>query len=453
MDQEIKFCTTADGVSIAYATLGSGPPLVYVCGWPGNLAIEWEHPFAREFIQSFATEFTLVRYDMRNTGLSQQTRDDISLDALVLDLEAVVDHLDLQQFSLMSLGLLAGPVAFTYAGKHPDRVSRVVALGPFLRGTSIITEQQYRALSDYAAAFGRIAGPDDFRDPERHGIDQATVKEASAIHEAGAPPAILPSLLETLFRTDLTDAVEHLETPVLVMHGSGDGRVPLEATRQVASRLKNVQFVPYEGSGAAPWADTEFLLPQIFKFLGAPPPKIAPKRRQTEAAGMVSILFTDMESSTALTQRLGDAAAQDIRRAHNDIVRVALSEHGGSEVKHTGDGIMASFTTASSALESAIAIQQGVAAHVEQHPDSPLAVYIGLNAGEPIAEEQDLFGTSVDLAARICDQAQPGQILASDVVRQLAAGKQFLFADLGETALRGFEDPVKLWEVRWREQA
>ena len=90
--------------------------------------------------------------------------------------------------------------------------------------------------------------------------------------------------------------------------------------------------------------------------------------------------------------------------------------------------------------------------------DSPLGVYIGLNAGEPIAEDDpdgrvDLFGTSVNLAARICDHADAGQILAANVVRELAAGKQFLFADLGETALRGFEDPIKLWELRWQEEA
>ena len=109
-------------------------------------------------------------------------------------------------------------------------------------------------------------------------------------------------------------------------------------------------------------------------------------------------------------------------------------------------------TVEAAALDAAIAIQRGVAAHKETHPDSPLAVYIGLNSGEPIAEDDDLFGTSINLAARICDHAAAGQILVANVVRELSAGKQFLFSDLGETALRGFEDPVKLWEVRWREQ-
>ena len=168
-------------------------------------------------------------------------------------------------------------------------------------------------------------------------------------------------------------------------------------------------------------------------------------------ADVHTILFTDMASSTALTEQLGDAGAQEVRRAHNEIVRGALSANGGNEIKHTGDGIMASFATASSALDSAIAIQRGVAAHKQEYPDSRLGVYVGLNAGEPIAEDDDLFGTSVNLAARICDHAEAGQILAANVVRELAAGKQFLFADLGETELRGFEDPVRLYEVRWRE--
>ena len=93
----------------------------------------------------------------------------------------------------------------------------------------------------------------------------------------------------------------------------------------------------------------------------------------------------------------------------------------------------------------------GVAAHVQEHPNDPLGVYVGLNAGEPIEEDEDLFGTSVDLAARICDRAEAGQILVSNVVRELVAGKGFLFADTGEQALRGFEDPVRLYEVRWQE--
>jgi adenylate cyclase len=167
-------------------------------------------------------------------------------------------------------------------------------------------------------------------------------------------------------------------------------------------------------------------------------------------ADVHTILITDMEGSTTLTQRLGDAKAQDVLRIHNAIIRDALKAREGSETKHTGDGIMASFASASRALESAIAIQRALSQHNES-ADEPIRVRIGLNAGEPVAEDEDLFGTAVQLAARICAHAQPGQILASNVVQELAAGKKFLFSDRGETTLRGFDDPVHLYEVHWRE--
>ncbi len=96
-------------------------------------------------------------------------------------------------------------------------------------------------------------------------------------------------------------------------------------------------------------------------------------------------------------------------------------------------------------------MQRAFAVHSESAAE-PIRVRIGLNAGEPIAEEKDLYGTAVQLAARICAHAEPGQILAPIVVRELAAGKQFLFADQGEVALRGFDEPVRLYEVRWREE-
>ena len=220
--------------------------------------------------------------------------------------------------------------------------------------------------------------------------------------------------------------------------------VPLAAGRAVAALLPNARLVAVDGDaehyyqGHQQWIDT------VLKFLDEGRGEKG-EAQPSATSALVTILFTDMQSSTALTQRLGDAKAQEVRRAHNDIVRSALSANGGSEIKHTGDGIMASFPSTSGALECAIAIQRGVEEHKQEHPDSPLGIYIGLNAGEPIAEDDDLFGTSINLAARICDHAERGQILASNVIRELAAGKDFLFSDLGETELRGFEDPVKLW--------
>ena len=170
---------------------------------------------------------------------------------------------------------------------------------------------------------------------------------------------------------------------------------------------------------------------------------------RSTSQGLLTILFTDLEGSTAMTQRLGDARAQDVLHVHNSIVRAALNRLEGSEIKHTGDGIMASFASATRGLECAVAIQRALAAHNASAPDSVIHVRIGLNAGEPVAEDSDLFGTAVQIAARVCEHAQPDQILVSNVVRELASGKGFLFSDRGDSVLRGFEDPVRLFEVRW----
>ncbi len=161
------------------------------------------------------------------------------------------------------------------------------------------------------------------------------------------------------------------------------------------------------------------------------------------------MLFTDVEGSTALTQRLGDARARELLRDHERIVREALKSHGGAEVKTMGDGFMASFSSATKALECAIAMQRAFAEHNES-AEEPIRVRVGMNAGEPIAEDEDLYGTAVNEAARITATAKGGEILVSDVVRQLVKGKDFAFSDRGESTLRGFDEPVRLYEVRWK---
>jgi class 3 adenylate cyclase len=152
-----------------------------------------------------------------------------------------------------------------------------------------------------------------------------------------------------------------------------------------------------------------------------------------------------------MMQRLGDDKGRAVLREHERITREALKAHGGTEVKTMGDGFMACFSSATRALECAIAMQRAFADHNES-AEEQIRVRIGLNAGEPIAEDQDLFGTAVIMAARIAAKAEGGEILASNVVRELLAGKGFLFSDRGDVILRGFEDPVRLYDVRWGEE-
>lgn len=164
---------------------------------------------------------------------------------------------------------------------------------------------------------------------------------------------------------------------------------------------------------------------------------------------IITVMFTDMVGSTDLTQERGDAAAQEIVRRHNTIVRVALSQFGGKEIKHTGDGIMASFPSAADACEATVQIQKQVAAYNAKSPGNELHLRIGLNAGEPIQEEDDLFGTTVQLSARVCAATQTDQILCTGVVKELASGRALDFASAGEHKLKGFKDMMTLWEIRY----
>lgn len=164
-----------------------------------------------------------------------------------------------------------------------------------------------------------------------------------------------------------------------------------------------------------------------------------------------TILFTDMKGSTTLTSQLGDAKAMELLRTHNTMVRAALQAHGGHEVKHTGDGFMASFASVSRAVECAIAILKAFDSYNRQNPDTAIHLRIGLSAGEPVAENQDLFGATVQLAARLCDRAQADKILVSGVVRELCLGKKLPFKDQGKRALKGFDRSVHVYEVEWSE--
>jgi class 3 adenylate cyclase len=153
-----------------------------------------------------------------------------------------------------------------------------------------------------------------------------------------------------------------------------------------------------------------------------------------------------------MLQRLGDDAWRAVLRDHERITRELLRAHGGTEVKTMGDGFMASFDSATSAVECAIDLQRAFAAWNEGDgaKAASLHVRVGLNAGEPIEEDDDLFVTAVTMAARIMAQGAGGEILVSEVVRALVAGKGFVFEDRGEFAMKGFDDAVRLYEVRWR---
>jgi class 3 adenylate cyclase/alpha-beta hydrolase superfamily lysophospholipase len=458
MEQQIRFCTSSDGTRIAYATVGQGPPLVRGLGWVTHLECEWENPLWRPFIDAISRRYLFVRYDGRGMGLSDRQVSDYSLEAQLRDLEAVVDALGLERFALYGLSQ-GGPTAITYAVRHPERVSHLILYGSFARMGWYLDTAEGRQRAEAVLTLVRQGWGSDkpafrqlFTSTFMPDADIDAIRAFNELQRVSASGDNVVDLMTAALDIDVRPLLPRVTVPTLVIHLRGDMVVPFESGRELATVIPGARFLPLDGRNHSPLPNepvTAAMGKAIYEFLGEGEP--APAGAELAAAGgLCTILFTDVEGSTALTERLGDAKAQELLRTHNSIVRDALKSHGGSQIKHTGDGIMASFPFASRALECAVGIQRAFAAHNQENPDTPIRVRMGLNAGEPVAEDDDLFGTAVQVAARICAHAEPCQILASNVVQELAAGKGFAFSDQGEAALKGLEKPVHLYEVRWQ---
>ena len=179
--------------------------------------------------------------------------------------------------------------------------------------------------------------------------------------------------------------------------------------------------------------------PGVVSMAGA---VMMPEELDRRDNGIRSIMFTDIVGSTEATSRFGDDAAIAMLGTHDSIVRTSINDHGGREVKHTGDGIMAAFNSAANAVKSACRIIGELNNHNATGPEFPVTVRIGISAGEPVEQASDLFGSTVQLAARLCAQAEPGQVLVSNVVSDLCLGKNIKFTDAGECELKGFDGKI-----------
>jgi class 3 adenylate cyclase/pimeloyl-ACP methyl ester carboxylesterase len=450
--QHIHFTNASDGVSIAYSTMGQGPALLFVNGWVSHLELDMENSHMVRFLDGLSDggRRRLIRFDMRGSGLSDRDAEDISVEARARDIEAVMDGLGVDKVALFAWSM-NGPPAIVFAAEHPERVSHLILYATFAYQARMDHELLGRALVDLIRAEWRIGSRAivEFEHPD---ADKEIADSINNYQRAAADGKVAAAMLEeSLFRVDVRQYLPKLTMPTLVVHRRDDQAVPLACGRELASLLPHAHFVPLPGDVHPPFfGDTGAIIDAVNEFLGEG--DVVTAAAEPSADGSVrTVLFTDMEGSTALTQRLGDAKARAVIREQERIVREALRSHRGAEVKTMGDGFMASFSSPTWALECAVAMQTAFEARNES-AEEPIRVRVGVNAGEPVAEEDDLFGVAVIRAARIAAIAQGGEILVANVVRELAEGKDFLFADRGDVALRGFDDPVRLFELRWRRE-
>jgi class 3 adenylate cyclase/pimeloyl-ACP methyl ester carboxylesterase len=487
-EPRIQFAKTTDGVSIAYWTMGEGPPLVHTPGVPWGVGYtRMQIPEQRDADERFSTGRLVVRYDARGTGHSDRDATDFSLEAHLRDLEAVVERLSLEKFALLGF-YLTGPAAIVYAARNPDRVTHLILHHAFASGSQFRKTTRYRAFDSL-----RLMARDEWDLYVRTmasaifpGADEAILERLRQLMNESVRPAEVLRLFDAVESFDATEATRAIRAPTLILNRREAAFVSMELAKDLASRIPGAELVVLEGPSAI--AGDDQMLRAINEFLGASSASPEGTRPGAMPAAFRTVLFTDIVGHTEMMQRLGDAKGRDVLREHERITRETLKAHGGAEVKTMGDGFMASFGSVTSAIECAIALQRAFAARTDtssstnvgaqpvaptsempatpvstdpappaasniQHPTSNIQIRIGINAGEPIEEDGDLFGATVILASRIAARAGAGEILVPDTVRGLLSGKGFMFSDRGEFVPKGFDEGVRLWDVRWQEDA
>ena len=329
MEPRIQYAKTKDGVSIAVWTLGEGRPLVFMPTLPfSNAQLEWNDPGWRRLFRALADRIRIIRYDARGSGLSQRNVDDYSLEAHLLDLDAVADRLRLEPFALYGF-IFSSPVAIAYAARHPERVSHLLLQGPIAEVSSVMTSPLVEGLMGlldkdwklFTEAMSRayFGWEQDDRGREYAATVRESMSQQAAAEAFGA-----------IREFDVSALLHQVRSATLVIQSVNNDVPGSDVVRDVASQIPDARLAIAKDE----LEQAHFVL----EFLGVgdePAPDATSSGPATE--DIHTILFTDIEGSTDLTQRLGDAKAQDVLRTHNSIIRDALKSHSGSEIKHTGE--------------------------------------------------------------------------------------------------------------------
>jgi len=250
--QEVHFCTASDGVRIAYAEVGQGPPLIKAGNWLNHLEYDWESPIWSPFLHTLATEHRLIRYDARGNGLSDWEVEDLSLEAFVRDLESVVDATGLDRFPL--LGMSQGcAVSIAYAVRHPERVSHLVLYGGFARGRRKRGSQQDIAGGDAIVTLIRQGWGQDnpaFRQLLTSlfmpGATPEQMQSFNDMQRITTSPENAARLRQSVDEIDVTDLLASVNIPTLVLHARNDAMQPFDEGRRLAMGIRGARFVALE---------------------------------------------------------------------------------------------------------------------------------------------------------------------------------------------------------------
>jgi class 3 adenylate cyclase len=423
MERQIRYARTADGVRIAYTRMGSGPPVLFC-----NFTIAFEARLLANFLfdDALLTAAGVTYFDHGGCGASDRDVTDMSVEALVRATEAVVAAcMQDERFTVIALGPACASAAL-YATAHAERVERLICIGPdppWVVPAVVRTDWSIGRLKMATALFpdGPVERQRWFSQTLRDSISQAAWIAAA----------------EAYLEIDQLSVFERVRVPTLFI-----AQATREASRQHAIRLAaavdDSRLVLTDGRGSMD--DDRAVVLACLDFMGIETALANENTRGDTAL----ILFADIVDSTALTERLGDAAFRSAARRLDDRMRTAIRVAGGAAIegKLLGDGVLATFHSAANAIDAALACALAC-------EGTGLLLHLGIHAGDVIREANNVFGGAVNIASRISALSGPGEVLVSDTVRSLArTSAGVTFEDRGEHALKGVAEPQRVYTVR-----
>jgi class 3 adenylate cyclase len=432
-----------DGARIAYQRFGQGPPTVISsAGSFSNTDVLWEDPSAAMFLSRFGTFAEMVRFDRPGTSNSDPFPRgvDPGLSADVDALGAIVDELDVDRVCIWAM-LDAGPIAIRYTAAHPERVEKLILYN---------TTARFRMAEDYPhgvpddvvdmllemfrASWGTDASPVALNVPSRVGDPTFTAWYAKYVRAIGTPTAMTHNL-EQLLEYDVRGDLAAITVPTLVLHRARYALIGTAHGRYLAEHLPDATYRELPGAdGPIFWEAQDEILDVVRSFL------VGDRRPGGNATTIASVLFTDIVDSTRRVGEIGDREWGALLAVHHDTARGVVARFGGTLVKSTGDGILATFADPAAAISAARTLVGALA-------DTGVAIRSGVHTGTVETTGDDIGGIAVHIAARVMGAGPPGAVTVSRTVRDLLLGSGEHFTSLGSFELRGVEGSWELYTV------
>ncbi|MFL5823937.1 MAG: adenylate/guanylate cyclase domain-containing protein [Solirubrobacteraceae bacterium] len=437
--QDIRYARNGD-VSIAYQVFGQGPPdLVFVGGFVSHLEVSFESRLVRAFMERLASFSRLIAWDRREQGLSDRLGQPPTLEQGMDDLRVVMDAAESESAALFGISE-GGPMSILFAGSFPERVSHLILCGTYARITraddypvGTPRDRTERWLETTVSQWGGPAGLQIFA-PSLAGDEDFAAWWAHLLRAGTSPRAAL-QLMRMYLDIDVRPALAAITAPTLLLQRTGDRVAPVAFGRALAAGIPHARYVELAGDDHVVFAgDQDALLDEVEEF-------VTGTRREREPERILAtVLFTDIVDSTAHAAAAGDRDWRGMLERHDELVRRELARFRGREIKHTGDGFLASFDGPARAVRCAAAITGGVRR-------LGLEVRAGVHTGECELRGADLAGMAVHIGARVGATAQSGEVLVSQTVKDLVTGSGLRFTDRGIGEFKGVPGDWRLYAL------